>query len=52
VDAVTSIDAHTDHDPGLAWLTTRLRWERMLETLRLHRSATSSRGLEQERPAA
>ena len=47
---VTSIDVHADHDPGLAWLTARLRWERTLEGLRLHRPVGPC--LEQERPAA
>jgi hypothetical protein len=51
VEGVTSIDLHADHDPGLAWLSARLRWERTLEGLRLHRSVAGPR-LEQKRPAA
>ena len=47
---MTSTDV--GHDPGLAWLAARLRWERTLETLRLHRSVTVGPCLEQERPAA
>lgn len=52
MEGVTSIDVHADHDPGLAWLTARLRWERTLEGLRLHRSVAVSPCREQERPAA
>ena len=50
MEGVTSIDVHADNDPGLAWLRARLRWERTLEGLRLHRSVGPRLG--QERPAA
>jgi hypothetical protein len=52
VDAVTTTDLHAVHDPGLAWLAARLRWEHTLEGLRLHRAVTGSPSSEQERPAA
>ena len=49
---MTSTDLHAVHDPGLAWLAARLRWERTLEGLRLHRAVTGSSRFEKERPAA
>ena len=49
---MTSTDAHAIDHPGLAWLAARLRWERTLESLRLHRAVTGAPGLEQERSAA
>jgi hypothetical protein len=42
----------TIHDPALAWLAAQLRWERVLEALRLRHAVTGNPSLDEERPAA